>query len=36
MYIGNGNIVQAPTAGDVVKISSLASMPGYVGGRRVG
>jgi cell wall-associated NlpC family hydrolase len=36
MYIGNGNIVQAPTAGDVVKISSLASMPGYVGARRVG
>jgi peptidoglycan DL-endopeptidase CwlO len=35
MYIGNGNIVQAPTAGDVVKITPLAAMAGYVSARRL-
>jgi peptidoglycan DL-endopeptidase CwlO len=27
MYIGNGNIVQAPQTGDVVKISPLSTFP---------
>lgn len=36
IYIGNGMIIQAPTSGDVVKISSLASMPDYSGATRVG
>jgi cell wall-associated NlpC family hydrolase len=35
MYIGNGNMVNAPTAGDVVKVIPLASMPGYVWARRL-
>jgi cell wall-associated NlpC family hydrolase len=35
MYIGNGNIVQAPTAGDVVKITPLSAMAGYNGARRL-
>jgi cell wall-associated NlpC family hydrolase len=35
MYIGNGKVVQAPNRGDVVKISTLASMRGYVTARRV-
>jgi cell wall-associated NlpC family hydrolase len=35
MYIGNGDIVQAPTSGDVVKITPLAYMPSYAGARRV-
>jgi cell wall-associated NlpC family hydrolase len=35
MYIGNGNMVNAPTAGDVVKVIPLASMPGYVSARRL-
>jgi cell wall-associated NlpC family hydrolase len=35
MYIGNGQFVQAPTAGDVVKVSSLDSMAGYVSARQL-
>jgi cell wall-associated NlpC family hydrolase len=35
MYIGNGDIVQAPTAGDVVKVTPLAVMPGYNSARRL-
>jgi cell wall-associated NlpC family hydrolase len=35
MYIGNGKVVQAPHSGDVVKISNLAAMAGYVTARRV-
>jgi cell wall-associated NlpC family hydrolase len=35
MYIGNGQIVHAPTAGDVVKIANLDSMSDYVGARRL-
>lgn len=30
LYIGNGNVLHAPHTGDVVKISSLAWMGGYV------
>jgi cell wall-associated NlpC family hydrolase len=30
LYIGNGNVIHAPHTGDVVKISSLAWMGGYV------
>jgi cell wall-associated NlpC family hydrolase len=35
MYIGNGQMVHAPTAGDVVKVSDLAYMPGAVSARRI-
>jgi cell wall-associated NlpC family hydrolase len=35
MYIGNNQIVQAPTAGDVVKITDLDYMYGYNSARRV-
>jgi cell wall-associated NlpC family hydrolase len=35
MYIGNGQFVHAPHTGDVVKISSLSSYGGYVGGVRI-
>ena len=35
MYIGNGQIVTAPSSGDVVKITELAYMPEYAGARRV-
>jgi cell wall-associated NlpC family hydrolase len=35
MYIGNGQIVTAPSSGDVVKITQLAYMPEYAGARRV-
>jgi cell wall-associated NlpC family hydrolase len=35
MYIGNGQIVQAPTAGDVVKVTDLVYMSGYNSARRV-
>ena len=34
MYIGNGQMVHAPTAGDVVKVASVSTMPGYAGARR--
>jgi len=36
MYIGNGMFVQAPTSGDVVKVSPLANMSDYSGATRVG
>lgn len=35
MYIGGGNIIQAPQTGDVVKITPLSYMNGYMGARRV-
>jgi cell wall-associated NlpC family hydrolase len=35
MYIGNGQFVQAPTAGDVVKVTNLDSMSGYHNARRL-
>ena len=34
MYIGNGQYIQAPKTGDVVKISSLTGRNDYVGARR--
>ena len=33
MYIGNGQMVHAPTSGDVVKISSIDAMGDYAGAR---
>jgi cell wall-associated NlpC family hydrolase len=36
MYIGNGQMVHASTAGQPVKVVSLASMPNYNSARRVG
>ena len=35
MYIGNGQMVNAPTAGDVVKITNVDSMPGWNTARRI-
>ena len=35
MYIGNGKMVHAATAGQPVKVISLNSMPGYAGARRL-
>jgi cell wall-associated NlpC family hydrolase len=35
MYIGNGQMVHAPTAGDVVKVTDLAYMPGLTAARRL-
>ncbi|MGY1721416.1 C40 family peptidase [Blastococcus sp. SYSU DS0533] len=35
IYIGNGQMVHAPTSGDVVKVASVDSMGGYAGARRV-
>jgi cell wall-associated NlpC family hydrolase len=35
IYIGNGQMVHAPTSGDVVKVASVDSMGGYAGGRRI-
>jgi cell wall-associated NlpC family hydrolase len=35
VYIGNGQIVHASTAGQPVKVTSLASMPGYNSARRL-
>ena len=35
MYIGNGQMVHAPTAGDVVKVVDLAYMPGITAARRL-
>ena len=35
IYIGNGQMVHAPTSGDVVKITSVDAMGGYVGARRL-
>jgi len=34
MYIGNGNIIQAPHTGATVEITPLSHMPGYMGARR--
>jgi cell wall-associated NlpC family hydrolase len=34
MYIGNGQFVQAPKTGDVVKVSKLSSHGSYMGARR--
>lgn len=34
MYIGNGQYIQAPKTGDVVKISNLSGRKDYVGARR--
>jgi cell wall-associated NlpC family hydrolase len=35
IYIGNGQMVHAPTSGDVVKVASIDSMGGFSGGRRL-
>jgi cell wall-associated NlpC family hydrolase len=35
IYIGNGQIVHAPTTGDVVKVSDIAYMGRYAGARRI-
>jgi cell wall-associated NlpC family hydrolase len=35
IYIGNGQIVHAPTTGDVVKVSDIAYMGLYAGARRI-
>ena len=35
IYIGGGQMVHAPTSGDVVKVSSVDSMGGYAGARRI-
>ena len=35
MYIGNGQYIQAPKTGDVVKISNLSGRNDYVGARRI-
>ena len=35
LYIGNGQMVHAPTSGDVVKVANVDSMGGFVGGRRI-
>src|SRR6185312_5388987 len=34
IYIGNGKMIDAPHTGDVVKVQSVASFPGYMGARR--
>ncbi|NEM06789.1 C40 family peptidase [Geodermatophilus normandii] len=36
IYIGNGQMVHAPTSGDVVKVGTIDSMGGYAGARRLG
>jgi cell wall-associated NlpC family hydrolase len=35
IYIGNGNMVHAPTSGDVVKTAPVDVMGGYAGARRI-
>ena len=35
IYIGNGQMVHAPTSGDVVKVASIDAMGGFAGGRRI-
>ena len=35
IYIGNGQYIEAPKSGDVVKVSNLSSRPDFVGGGRV-
>ena len=36
MYVGDGQYIQAPKSGDVVKISNLSGRKDYVGARRYG
>jgi cell wall-associated NlpC family hydrolase len=35
IYIGNGMMVNAPTAGDVVKVASIDALGVYSGARRI-
>jgi cell wall-associated NlpC family hydrolase len=35
IYIGNGQMVHAPTSGDVVKVASVDAMGGFSGARRI-
>jgi cell wall-associated NlpC family hydrolase len=35
IYIGNGQMVHAPTSGDVVKVADIDSMGHFAGGRRI-
>ncbi|MGR7024316.1 C40 family peptidase [Geodermatophilus sp. URMC 62] len=35
IYVGNGQMVHAPTSGDVVKVASIDAMGGYAGARRL-
>ena len=35
IYIGNGQMVHAPTSGDVVKVAGIDSMGGYAGATRI-
>ncbi|MCA0145774.1 C40 family peptidase [Blastococcus sp. LR1] len=35
IYIGNGQMVHAPTSGDVVKVASVDTMRGFSGARRI-
>ena len=35
IYIGNGQMVHAPTSGDVVKVASIDVMGDFAGGRRI-
>ena len=35
IYIGNGQMVHAPTSGDVVKVASIDVMGHFAGGRRI-
>jgi cell wall-associated NlpC family hydrolase len=35
IYIGNGQMVHAPTSGDVVKVADVDSMGHFAGGRRI-
>jgi cell wall-associated NlpC family hydrolase len=35
IYIGNGQMVHAPTTGDVVKVTNIDAMGGYAGARRL-
>ncbi|HEV7189220.1 MAG TPA: NlpC/P60 family protein, partial [Blastococcus sp.] len=35
IYIGNGQMVHAPTTGDVVKVANLDAMGSFAGGRRI-
>ncbi len=36
VYIGNGQMVHAPTSGDVVKVADIDVMGSYAGARRIG
>jgi cell wall-associated NlpC family hydrolase len=36
IYIGNDQMVHAPTSGDVVKVADIDVMGGYAGARRIG